>query len=140
MMTMVEDSSAAQQVSKPAPVRKSRRRLAIIAISAAVVLVVAAGITATSVQAAERQAQAEETARQCTVATAAATKAMGVVSDATAASGDALGAVASTALPDTDGWQSTPYAERAAVAATDTVPALASGAEMSPPSAACMTS
>jgi uncharacterized membrane protein YgcG len=145
MMTMSDEISTPTTSTKS---KKPSRRL--VAIITASVLVLAGGITLTSVAAAN--AAAEETARQCTVALKVGASAAKASATAVTSADAALEAVKSIALP-TNGWTSTDYAARpgveavapvdavpaveasegveatAAVAAVDAVPARASGAE-----------
>jgi uncharacterized membrane protein YgcG len=123
MMTMTDE------ITTPATKTKMPRKK-LFAMLATMVLI-AGGITLTSVRVAN--ANAEETARQCTVALKEGASATTLAAASLAATDSALVAVTSTTLP-TDGGTSTAYADRpgvaagapvAAVAATDGVPAVA---------------
>jgi uncharacterized membrane protein YgcG len=119
MMTMTDE------ITTPATKTKMPRKK-LFAMLATMVLI-AGGITLTSVRVAN--ANAEETARQCTVALKEGASATTLAAASLAATDSALVAVTSTTLP-TDGGPSTAYADRpgapvAAVAATDGVPAVA---------------
>lgn len=111
---------------------QSKKRTLIWAGVAVVALATAGTVTAVTIA----NAEAEETARQCAVATELSTVAIDNANVVADASRDALGAVQTVDLPETEGWTSSPYADRVgaeANAATDTtseVPARASAAEL----------
>lgn len=111
---MADDVSTTTTTSR----RPSKKH---VAIGLAALLVVAGGITITSVTEANA---AEETARQCELAVtgskAAVKTAMASVEQADAA----LEAVKSVALPGDEGWTSTDYAARVGAEAVEAVPAV----------------
>lgn len=101
-----------------------KRRTAALIAAAAAVVITAGVITAVSVASAE----AAETERRCTAATERAAATSTTVARTLSAADDALAAVHVVDLPDTDGWTSSAYADRAggdAIAATDTASAVA---------------
>lgn len=111
----------------------TKRRTAVLVATTAVVVLTAGVITVASIASAE----AAETERLCTVATERAAATGATVSRTLSAADDALAAVQVVDLPDTDGWTSSVYADRAggdAIAATDTAPAVAAR-----PSASALT-
>lgn len=99
--------------------RPSKKAIAIIA---AIAVLLAGGITITSVSVA--RADAAETARQCTAALKSGATASQTADASVAAADQALETVTVTALPDTDGWESGVYAERPAVEAVEAVEAV----------------
>ena len=125
-MTMADDLSTTTTMSR----RPSKKH---VAIGLAALLVVAGGITITSVTAANA---AEETARQCELAVTGSKTAFKAAAKSVEQADAALEAVKSLALPGDEGWTSTDYAARAgadaveAVAAVDAVPARSSGADL----------
>ena len=92
-----------------------------VAIGLAALLVVAGGITITSVTAANA---AEETARQCELAVTGSKTAAKTATTSVEQADAALEAVKSIALPGDEGWTSTDYAARAGAEAVDAVPAV----------------
>lgn len=116
--------------------RSRKRRIAIV-IAAAIVI---AGGAVASVSVAN--AVAAETARQCSAALKGSAAASATVSSSIARAAAALDAAASTALPGTEGWKTTRYADRPAraevkasptgggVAAVAAKPARPSGADL----------
>lgn len=97
--------------------RLSRRTIAILA-AAAVVLAAGAIVSVSATR-----AYAAETTHQCTLALKAGSAAAHSRATAIATADKDLAAVTSTALPGTDGWTSTKYADRPAVKAVKAVPA-----------------
>jgi len=124
---MPEDTTSTEQFSAPTPSessstksRKPSKRL--VAILIAGVLVLAGGITVTSVTVAN--AAAEETARQCAVALKSDTAAAKTAATSLESADAALEAVKSLALPGDQGWTSTDYAARPGAAAIEAVAAV----------------
>lgn len=106
-------------VPESAPKRgKPSKKL--VAILAAGALVLAGGVTAVAVSIAK--SEAEETARQCTVALEKGTAAAAARTSAIEAAELAVTSTESTALPGDEGWTSTAYAERPGAAAVEAVP------------------
>lgn len=117
-----------------------RKRGVLIAIIAVIVLLVAGSVTAAL--AIKAREDAEETARQCSVAVDTATATQAQLEESILNAEASLETVASIDLPDTEGWQSTAYAERAGtdevvaveasegVEAVEAVPARPSAAEL----------
>ncbi|WP_341956123.1 hypothetical protein [Microbacterium sp. LWH13-1.2] len=112
------------EISSPseAPAVKRRSKKRTIALIAVAAVVLAGGITATSVAVA--QAEAEETLRQCTVALKSGAAAAKTATESVADAENALESVAITALPDTDGWISANYADRPGAEAVDAIEAV----------------
>ena len=102
--------------------RPSKRAVAIIA---AAVIVLACGITVTSVSVAN--AAGLETARQCAVALKSGAAAAELAKPSLENADKALTTVKSIDLPGSEGWKSTSYADRPAATATATTPARPSG-------------
>jgi len=112
-------TESSSRISSTKSRRPSKRLVAVLAAGA---LVLAGGITLTSVSVAN--ATAEETARQCAVALASGAAATTIASISRESADAALEAVTSLALPGDPGWTSTPYASRVGNAAVAAVPAV----------------
>jgi hypothetical protein len=100
------------------PQRPRRRRLIVAA--AAIAVVLAASVTTAVVTA---NAVAAETAKQCRSARAGVALTWSVIPDSLSAARDAVAKVQTTALPGTDGWTTTNYADRPGADAADGKPA-----------------
>jgi hypothetical protein len=128
MMTMT-DEAATQEIGieKTKAPRFGKKQVALLTVG---VLILAGGITVTSVSVAN--ANAEETARQCTLALKDGATATKAAKASITAADEALDAVQSVTLPGEAGT-STDYAARPAVEAVEAVaavPGRASGAEL----------
>lgn len=111
-----------------AKVPGGNRRKRTVATVAVIAVLLAGGITATGVTIA--RADAEETARQCAAALKAGASAAAARTTSIEKAGSVLEDVTSVDLPGTDGWTSTPYAERPSVPAVQAVPASDSSEEV----------
>ena len=89
------------------PTKKRTLLWAIAGVAALAIAGTATGVTIAN-------AEAEETARQCTVATERGSQAAGLFVRSTLDADDALAAVESTTLPGDEGWASTAFADKPA--------------------------
>lgn len=91
--------------------KPTKKRTLLWAITGVAALAIAGTVTAATVA----NAEAEETARQCTVATERGSQAAGLFVRSTLDADEVLSAVENTALPGDEGWVSTAFADKPAV-------------------------
>jgi len=103
---MTDEQNTIDSTESATAWRPSKRS---IAIAAAIVAVLAGGITAVTVT--NEQAEAAETTRRCDVAVKGAGELSSEITAALEAAEAAVLATDSTDLPGDEGWQSRPYAE-----------------------------